>query len=333
MFVCVALSLSLRGSDVAGLFRPIDYEGSACGYTGSVLSKPKMVYPKLAEDLAAAYQDGAEMLSNLQSASLEDVSTSCGDDDNCDVDLSMGLYGICVASCPEVGDIVCTYAVEAALATETTEVAQQQRIDRADDRDSCWFIDVPLEDKFDRCVFYDLGEVATDFVCVEANFTTANAPDTRTVLNTEGMHGQQISYHVNQQCQTGVIEESILTVRQFQGTSGAASGLLGGLTTIFSNVQHDLTNCKYLVFACGIVLACALAFTFVSLVSQIAFLLVWLVLFFCWVVQLVFLFLCAKMAGWIDYEALRSELLGNVSLTEEEQQMHALIDSNIPSDF
>ena len=322
------------GSDVKGLFRPIDYEGNSCGTSAAVQDKPKLVFPKLAEDLASAYMDGAQLLSNLNADNLEE---SAGQ-----LDLTGVLYGICVPDCPVRGQPVCTYAAELELDNKySTDAAAKaaKRHTMADSRDRCWYIDVNLDSKFDRCVFFDIGKAHTDYTCIETNFTDPSAPKIRSPIDTVGLHGKQVEYTVNQKCKTGVVEESIIAVRQFQGTSGV-SDVLSGVVSIFFNLKHDFENAQSLVIFSGLILSCGLSFIFVTLVSQIAGFLIWTVLFMCWIFQLLLLTLLAAQAGFIDLNKLH-ELAGNTTLTQDVggmsdglmAEMDVSASSSIPKEF
>lgn len=96
------------------LIRPIDYQGDTCqsvdatsySMTNQKYDRPAVVFPRLAEDALAIYQ---QVQSNLNAGSGDDGSGNCATSaEGC-------FYGICVKTCPSPGDVVCNYPTELQL--------------------------------------------------------------------------------------------------------------------------------------------------------------------------------------------------------------------------
>ncbi len=98
-------------------------------------SRPFGYYPRLAEDMLVALGDGR--------CAVDEVT---GDLSKCDV----GLYTICVAKCPNMGDIVCNYDVEPSVLSPRTASLERKR--DAALRQQCWVVPIAQEEKFNRCV-------------------------------------------------------------------------------------------------------------------------------------------------------------------------------------
>ena len=89
MLILAAVGLST--GDPMRLIRPIDYRANPCGDDSVGLgSTPVLYYPRLAQDAFSLYQDGSD-----GDPECADTAAGC-------------FYGVCVAACPAVGDIVCT---------------------------------------------------------------------------------------------------------------------------------------------------------------------------------------------------------------------------------
>ena len=140
-------------------------QAHACGDTKHGLGHtPLLFYPRLAQDAFALYQDGSA------SPACRDTAAGC-------------FYGVCVAACPEIGDIVCTYEVEVMLASEFPAAAAQpgsedavrlslarQRL--ANERLGCWVSQMQQVELLSRCLPYTQEVQTTEYWCANTPAAT-----------------------------------------------------------------------------------------------------------------------------------------------------------------
>jgi hypothetical protein len=135
------------------LIRPIDYQGEMCGGAHHPGMRT-LYYPRLAEDAFSLYTDG--------DLNCQDTAAGC-------------FYGICVESCPNKGDIVCNYEVEALLVATIDLAADRAlaRSTRANEQNGCWRVQMQQVELFQRCLPYARAEEKTQYWCDIEKF----APD------------------------------------------------------------------------------------------------------------------------------------------------------------
>jgi hypothetical protein len=144
--------------DVARLMRATDYNGDVCGKNGTAMeARPLGYYPRLPEDVLVALGDG--------SCVVDELTGELGD-------CSVGLYTICVAKCPKMGDIVCDYDVEPQVLSPKS--ASLERKTDAALRRKCWTVPIAQEEKFNRCVpALDQQASSVSYRCCYDRVTTA----------------------------------------------------------------------------------------------------------------------------------------------------------------
>ena len=143
----VVACVAVASGDPLRLVRPTDYQGNPCGGTTYTTSgKLRMVYPRIAEDVAT--------VANSQSATCASSEAGC-------------FYGICVAECPAAGDIICNYEADAELAALPTADRAAARRSRATFRQGCWYNGMALTELLYRCFPFEVGTETNDYTCVE----------------------------------------------------------------------------------------------------------------------------------------------------------------------
>eukprot|EP01051_Picozoa_sp_SAG22_P012626 SAG22_NODE_1331_length_4702_cov_2.662177_2_plen_280_part_00 len=217
---CGASAGITRRRDPYKLIRPIDYQGETCQSTDATsytadhnkYARPVIVFPRLAEDAFAIYQQAL-------SAGSDDGG------DNCATTAEGCFYGICVRSCPQPGDIVCNYPTELSLdnyypaddaggrwvggvyAGETMQVGRVRhclsslvpplevskavpflavclsldamQTDRvkalANARMGCWYVSLPLVEVLGRCIPWEPSTSSSSYNCVKKTSAGASS--------------------------------------------------------------------------------------------------------------------------------------------------------------
>ncbi len=95
-WLAVAAGAFLFGN-LHALTHGYDYEGRLCGYDDVVVNKSLVAYPRLNRDMLEwATEKGEDLLTlDLSALSLEEL-------------LTINVTGICVASCPTLGEVICS---------------------------------------------------------------------------------------------------------------------------------------------------------------------------------------------------------------------------------
>lgn len=134
----VLAAVAYTTGDPLRLVRPTDYQGNACDDTtlATTSGKPNLMYPRIAEDVASMMQsqDG----------------TCATSEEGC-------FYGICVAECPEPGEIICNYETQAEIDSLPPSERQGAKEQKATYRQGCWFNGMPLTNVLFRCFPFEPG--------------------------------------------------------------------------------------------------------------------------------------------------------------------------------
>lgn len=190
------------------LIRPIDYQGATCQSTDATsynigdlkYNRPVIVFPRLAEDALAIYQQ-------VQSQ---------GADGNCATSSEGCFYGVCMGSCPQPGDIVCNYPTETELGqnghlSDYGVFRAQNQSDHvkalANARLGCWYINLPLTEVLGRCIPWEAPHIETSYDCVmTTSVGEARVPITECGQNTR----KPIGPEPPEGCNLGQVEEELL---------------------------------------------------------------------------------------------------------------------------
>ena len=269
--------------DLNRLLHPMDYKGWTCGtsenwdasgewtedgepgWASTVDSRPYGYYPRLAEDVMyfAGGDGGNECMS-----SMGDNGGVPGSE------CKLNLYTICVESCPQAGDIVCTYEKERQL--ELLPTAQERTTARqvlATEREHCWWVPVDMSKYADRCIAFPPHVETT----------------TTTYCDTFDEHGETIRAVIqpseHTQC-AGDIRTETNTVTETTGGSQTEFAALLVLSETM-NMVTDVATCWPVILMIGGLVSVLASFSLLWLLRILAKPLVWLVIILLWFVLLV----------------------------------------------
>lgn len=277
----VVAVIGLLNGQPARLLYGTDYNGTTCG-TGAMEDKMLTFYPRMTQDL-------------LEQAADPTLAPT-----------DYSFYGICVSSCPSAGKYVCNYKVEAEIQADTSLTTDAEREDEREQRallnilsddQECWFVALPSEVVFYRCI--QLAE--SNSTEIETCVYPADSDEYYDVVN--GVRTP------NDKCQ-------IKKTRTISDSTGPAQSnpLYDTLQTVGAVVGRcigDIRNTWPMVLLFGGAVAVALGFVFLILMQYCAGCIVWLMLWGFVLLLLLFALMLSTKAGIIgrsEISALTSSL-------------------------
>jgi len=224
-----------------------DYQGAQCGVydDDSAIKYPnhhnqtRVVYPRMQEDLEE-WVNGETSLSNIYDIDWLDLDWN--------ILGNLNLTGICVNTCPKLGDVICTDAYNHEVASSET----LNPIDAAKCRtdsvfklnnqkmcDNCWTTAIDTTDLFYRC----LEVIHTDEV------------KTETCVFPKGISA------ASNNCIT--IKEVITATSLKPGYSNPLAEILGDGLSAVNQVLSDFINSADVIFVTGVLLCLVFAFIYI----------------------------------------------------------------------
>lgn len=216
-----------------------DYKGNVCG---SDRSEKLTAYPRLTEDLLVAAQ---------KLGSVDAIANNMA---------SIDFFGVCVDTCPDMDEYVCTYKAEA-MVTSSTAKGRRTEIDACKDAgyaasrfsakctalyDECWYQGLKTFSYLFRCI--PLKEETTK--AVEACLNPANVPPD------------------SQRCRVKQVNSTTST-----RTTGQENGVYDQMTSsvyMWGQYFGDLMTTWYVVLVAGVLGCTALSFLFIYLLKFFA---------------------------------------------------------------
>lgn len=247
-----------------------DYNGITCG-TGEHRDQPLTFYPRITQDLI-------EQSSN-PSLSLDDFS----------------FYGLCVASCPNVGKYICNDETEAEIQGESSltndETREEERKKRATSllvlpsKKQCWFVALPSEQVFYRC----LQRTESNATSVEKCVVPGDEPEYY-----DNVNGVQTP---NDKCEVKHVITTSETVQPAQ--ENPLYSTMQTLGATIGRIIGDLQETWPVFNLYGGVLGLVLSFVFVILLRFCAGCIVWITLWSFVVLLLLFALMLSTKGGLI----------------------------------
>ena len=132
-----------------------DYAGALCGVDEAVLDKPKVYYPRLAQDLVDYQQSAGQQVDGAPRYLLP-------------------IYAVCVAECPEAGETIEDYGCTGrrkhpGCKWERNPLARGERVGQ-------WKVGVGTKDVVNRCLPYVQAESSEVRLCAMPSCTDAKKP-------------------------------------------------------------------------------------------------------------------------------------------------------------
>ncbi|OQS06453.1 choline transporter [Thraustotheca clavata] len=157
--MAIVAILGLTNGEPKNLIYGTDFNGSVCGL-GSQSSSNLTYYPRITQDMVAQAAKGIQPL-------------------------DMKFYGLCVSTCPKVGNYICSYAAEAEVQSANPgatasqlNTARKNRISTMMSPD-CWLVPLNLEIVAFRCLPVSQESSNSTVICTQP----ADSPEYYDVVN------------------------------------------------------------------------------------------------------------------------------------------------------
>mmetsp|Transcript_2639 Transcript_2639/g.9149 ORF Transcript_2639/g.9149 Transcript_2639/m.9149 type:complete len:816 (-) Transcript_2639:260-2707(-) len=287
--VMVAIAgLAISAGDPDRLLYANDYKGRTCGTVndgGDMTLTKKVYYPRIVEDIVTFAQSG---------------------DPN---PLNIKLYGVCMAECPALGDIVCDDEGEVAMKEAVDETGnsrakvwsdvqsisgwasyEAQGLDTSKLKGRCWLVPLVAKEYFFRCLWQRTKEQESVAVCLSPP-ALANVP--LTDETPQEVHDACITKRQTTTTRTeGEAQENPLISQMFDATERVG------------RYVSDAKKAQLVILVCGLVVAIILGFLFLIIARKFAGCMVWTTIFLCIVMLTIFTFYAYWKAGLITSDDL-----------------------------
>lgn len=309
----IIAAVALDRGDPIMLVYGQDYQGAQCGvndpgqnvaYTDHK-DQEKVVYPRLNQDLEDWMYASPE-ITNIQEIDWYNLGW--------DVIKNLNLTGVCVSSCPILGDVICTDyyndKYSHTLPLDPIEVYQcnsaTNSIFQMNDRvmcDNCWTMSINTTDVFNRCLELVLTNEEDESSCIYPKGIPADDPD----------------------CIT--LQEIVTLTSVKPAYSNPLAETLGAAVQEVGKIVADVYNASTVIWVCGLVLTLVLSFMYIIFLYWCAAPLVWLTII-TYAVLHVFLTIWLWMqSGYIDgtdwlireIQEQTESVVGNITYLENVQ--------------
>ena len=256
IFWLILAFIALEKGDPIQLIYGQDYQGAQCGindYETGIMypnheNQKKVVYPRLGTDLE-------EWAASVGITDVEDIDwTTLG----WDLVENLNLTGVCVSTCPEQGDVVCTdhYVNQVGNASQADVIrCYTDGSFAASNRymcDNCWVMSLNTTDVFNRCLELITTNVSKDTSCV---------------------FPQGVSSTDTSNCIT--VSEVVTSQSEKPSYSSPFQEWLSAGFQFVSQSLSDVDNAQEVIWTCGIALPFGGAFLYIFFLYWCAYPLVW----------------------------------------------------------
>eukprot|EP00499_Haloplacidia_sp_CaronLabIsolate_P015236 CAMPEP_0196781634 /NCGR_PEP_ID=MMETSP1104-20130614/10011_1 /TAXON_ID=33652 /ORGANISM="Cafeteria sp., Strain Caron Lab Isolate" /LENGTH=754 /DNA_ID=CAMNT_0042151867 /DNA_START=46 /DNA_END=2310 /DNA_ORIENTATION=+ len=249
----IVASIAFTDGNAFRLLYGKDFKGNICGHDSGVSSLDKVAYPRLTEDLLAARDRFGSL-----SGAIDNIN-------------KINFFGICVSSCPDAGDYLCSYDAQAEVNTRIAATGNtntfNQEVSACKDRgyddsratcaliyDECWLFTLKTTSYLLRCLPLTESDSTSTSRCLDPTTVSADSSqcrvkETNTTTTTTGTAQQNVLFD---------------QITSFVNT--------------WANYFGDLTRTWYIILTVGLVGALVLSFVFAFLLRLFVKCIVWTII-------------------------------------------------------